>query len=137
MTKIKRLIRDIIIGMILNNIKESKPGKAVLDKLRQNKSLVGRIGVAIFSIFAAVKYYAPEYVLFLDDNVEVIGIILSWLALELGLEKDKQEQLKQIAEKQFDPSKPINVNLGDFVVQIPAPEEFGIKKQVSSDIDEQ
>ena len=137
MTKLKRLVRDIIIGMILNNIKESKHGKTVLDKLRQNKSIVGRIGIAVFSIFAAVKYYAPEYALFVDDNVEVIGIVLSWLALELGLEKEKQEELKKIASEKFDPSKPIDVNIGDFTVQIPAPQEFDLKKTVSSDIDEQ
>lgn len=134
MSKISKFVRNFIIGMVLNQLKDSKYVKVVLDKLKANKTLVGRVGIAIFTIHSAVKYYAPEYATFMDSNTEVIGIVLSWLALELGFAKDKQDALKEIAESVFDPSKPIDIDIGGYDIKLPAPEDFGFsKKTVTTD----
>lgn len=109
----KKWIRNIAIGMALNSIKNSKFGKGILAKLKSKSTLIGRIGIVLFTGLGALKYYYPE--LPIDESAEILGIIFSWLALELGFENIKKEELLK-----FDPNNPVNIDLGDFAVTLPA-----------------
>lgn len=130
-------VRNLVIGMVLNSIKNSKVGKIVLSKLKEKNTLVGRVGIIIFTGLGAAKYYYPD--LPLDDGIEILGLVFSWLALELGFEKIKNEELLK-----FDPNNPIDIDLGDFTVSLPqlpefnrkiTPDETGEFEPVSTDSD--
>lgn len=120
----KKWIRNLAIGMILNSIKNSKIGQGLINKLKQKNILVGRIGILLFTALGAVKYFNPE--LPIDDGVEILGIVFSWLALEVGFEKIKYEELVAA-----DPNKPIDIDLGDFAVTLPTLSEFN--RMISTD----
>lgn len=92
----KKWVRNIIVGIVLNNIKNSKPGKSGLEYLKTHKTIVGRTGIAVFSVLGLARLHYPE--LPVDESIEVFGIIFSWLALELGLEKIKHDEVVKLDE---------------------------------------
>ena len=117
-----KFVRNILIGAILGSFKNSKLGKFVLGKLKERSLLVARAGILIFTALGAAEYYYPELVL--QDGIEIVGILFSWLALELGFERLKHEELVK-----FDPSKPID--LPEFGITLPKlPDNF---RKISSD----
>lgn len=127
----KKWIRNIVIGIAINYIKDLPIIRKVISRLKDKKAWVARIGVAIFTLLAAAKYYYPD--LPVDDGIEVFGMLFSWLALEIGLDKSEVEKIEEDAKKEFDPTKPIEV-VG---ILLPSPESVGIikdaSKKVSSD----
>lgn len=128
-------MRNILIGVVLNYLKDTPFVKKIVSRLKDKKAWVARLGVAIFTLMAAAKYYRPD--LPIDEGVEVFGMIFSWLALEIGLDKGEVEKIEGEAKKEFDPTQPID--LGGF--QLPSPESVGLikeaTKKVTSDEDQQ
>lgn len=129
----KKWIRGLIVGIVLNYLKNTSFVKKLVAKLKNRKTLVGRVGLGLFTALAGVKYYNPE--LPVDDGIEILGMIFSWLALEIGLDKSEVDEI--VEEKQFDPSQPIDIA----GVQLPSPESLGLAidqfKKISSDEDKQ
>jgi len=128
MKRIPKWVRNIIIGVILNTLKNTSFVQKIISRLKDKKAWVARAGIAVFTLLAAVKYYRPD--LPIDDGVEVLGMIFSWLALEIGLDKSEVENIESQASKEFDPSQPID--LGGF--QLPSPESVGLVKEVTKKV---
>lgn len=119
----KKWIRNIAIGMGLGMLKDLAVTKKILAFLRDHKIWVGRIGLGLFTALAAVKYYYPT--LPIDDSVEILGIVFSWLAIEIGLNQSDVEKIESVANKPFDPSQPIVLD----GISLPSPESLGILKE--------
>ena len=130
MKKIPKWLMNILIGIILNSLKNTSIVQKIIVKLKSKKALVGRVGIFAFTVLAAVKYYKPE--LPIDDSVELLGMIFSWLAFEIGLDK---AEIENIESQEFDPTKPVQI--GD--IELPSPESIGIiikqSKKITSDED--
>lgn len=133
MSKIPKWVRNILIGIILNSLKNTSFVQKIVAKLKDKKTIVGRIGFAIFSCIAALKYYKPE--LPIDEGVEVLGMFFSWLLLEIGFSKSEIENIEAQGNKKFDPSQPLDIA----GIHLPSPESIGIiienAKKISSDED--
>lgn len=127
----KKFIRNILIGVVLNYLKNTAFVQKIVSRLKDKKVWVARAGIALFTALGAAKYYQPD--LPIDDSVEILGMIFSWLALEIGLDKSDVEKIEEEAKKEFDPSQPIE--LGG--LKLPSPESVGIileaSKKISSD----
>lgn len=131
---VKKWVRNIGIGMALGFLKDLAPVKKVIEFLKTKKVWVGRAGLLAFTVLAAVKYYYPT--LPIDDSVEILGIVFSWLALEIGLNQSEVDKIKEAGEKPFDPSQPISLD----GIDLPSPESIGITaervKAITSDSEE-
>lgn len=127
----KKWIRNIAIGMALASLKNVTIVKNLLAKLKAHSVWVGRIGLLMFTAIAAVKYYYPA--LPIDDGVEILGIVFSWLAIEIGLNQSEVDEIKSVANVPFDPSQLISIA----GIDLPSPESLGFpKKKVTSDSEE-
>lgn len=124
----KKWVRNILLGIAINWLKNTEFAQKLIARLKDRKTLVGRIGLLLFTVLAGVKYYRPDFPI--DDGVEILGMIFSWIALEIGLDKSTVEKIENVAKKEFDPNA--KLDLSGF--ELPSPKELGLeKKNITSD----